>query len=57
MIRFIRGKWMFINLSSGNEAYRFVVHYIDEKGEFKKAYSRSMFSEDIKEAIMRGGMG
>jgi hypothetical protein len=47
----LRGKWMYVkDHNTGKEYARFVVLYLAENGEVKKAYSRSMFSHDIQEA-------
>ena len=57
-VKLIRGKWMFISDPTqwAGEVHRFVVHYIDERGNFKKAYAKSPLSHDINEAIVKGGV-
>ena len=58
-LKLLRGKWMFVNDPErwNGEVHRFVVTYVNDKGQAAKVYSRSMFTKDIQEAIMKGGYG
>jgi len=58
--KLISGTWGYVKgcvrSDPSHESLKFVVTYIDKSGKTHKAYSRSAFSHDIKEAILHKGV-